>query len=218
MHCIVPGGGVDKEGNWQNIQTNGKFLFPVKALSKVFRAKYCEKLKAKSLIQYEQIRKNLWKKDWVVFAKKPFGSPKSVVEYLGRYTHKIAISNHRIKNIDDHNVIFEYKDYRVSGAKKTMQLTHGEFIRRFALHILPKRFVKIRHYGFLSSTWKRNKPKLLQEKLKVKILEKREKKPFLPKCTCCKTGNLHRIAVFDQRGPPAWYLGISRSSSSYPAN
>ena len=98
-----------------------------------------------------------------------------------------------------------------------MTLTHQECIRRFAMHILPKRFtssvrplgsgVKIRHYGFLSSTWKRKKLKLLQEKLKVKVFEKVEKKPFLPKCPCCKTGNLHRIAVFDQRGPPAWYLG-----------
>jgi hypothetical protein len=77
---------------------------------------------------------------------------------------------------------------------------------------LPKRFVKIRHYGFLSSTWKRQKLKLLQEKLKVKVLEKVEKKSFLPKCPCCKTGNLHRIAVFDQRGPPAWYLGGSQKS------
>ena len=86
------------------------------------------------------------------WAKKPFGSPKSVVEYLGRYTHKIAITNHRIKSIDDQNVAFDYKDYRAAGVKKQMTLSHQEFIRRFALHILPKRFVKIRHYGFLSST------------------------------------------------------------------
>jgi hypothetical protein len=100
----------------------------------------------------------------------------------------------------------------MAGVKKIMTLTHQEFIRWFALHILPKRFVKIRHYGFLSSTWKREKLKILQGKLQVKVLEKREKKPFLLKCPCCKTGNLHRIAVFDQRGPPAWYLGGSQSS------
>ena len=211
LHCIVPGGGVDKNGQFKNSHFKGNFLFPVKALSKVFRAKFCEKLKAKSPVKYEQIRQDLWKKPWVVFAKKPFGSPKSVVEYLGRYTHKIAISNHRIKSIDEQNVTFDYKDYRMAGVKKQMTLTHGEFIRRFSLHILPKRFVKIRHYGFLSSTWKRQKLKLLQEKLQVKILEKVEKKPFLPKCSCCKTGNLHRIAVFDQRGPPAWYLGDSQT-------
>jgi secreted Zn-dependent insulinase-like peptidase len=215
LHCIVPGGGVDKDDNWQNIRSDGKFLFSIKALSKVFRAKYCAKLKTKSPIQYEQIRQDLWKKPWVVFAKKPFGNTKSVVEYLGRYTHKIAISNQRIKSIDGQNVTFDYKDYRIAGAKKKMTLTHQEFIRRFALHILPKRFVKIRHYGFLSSTWKRQKLKLLQEKLKVKVLEKAEKKPFLPKCPCCKTGNLHRIAVFDQRGPPAWYLGGGQNTIPY---
>jgi hypothetical protein len=213
LHCIVPGGGIDKNGNWQNLRTDGKFLFPVKALSKVFRAKYCQKIKAKAPIHYEQIRQELWQKPWVVFAKKPFGSPKSVVEYLGRYTHKIAISNQRIKIINNENVTFDYKDYRADGFKKQMTLTHQEFIRRFALHILPKRFVKIRHYGFLSSTWKRQKLQLLQEKLQVKVLEKVEKKPFLPKCPCCKTGNLHRIAVFDQRGPPAWYLGVGQKSN-----
>ena len=212
LHCIVPGGGVDKNGNWQNIPGDGKFLFPVKALSKVFRAKYCEKLKERSPDNYTKVKKQLWEKQWVVFAKKPFGSPKSVIEYLGRYTHKIAISNNRIQSIDDQNVTFSYKDYRQNGFKKQMILTHEEFIRRFALNILPKRFVKIRHYGFLSSTWKREKLKVLQEKLKVKVLEKVEKKPFLPKCPCCKTGNLHRIAVFDQRGPPVWYLGDSQSS------
>jgi len=214
LHCIVPGGGINKNGQWQNSRTDGNFLFPVKALSKVFRAKYCQKFKENEPIKYEQIRQDLWKKPWVVFAKKPFGSPKLVVEYLGRYTHKIAISNHRIKGIDNENVTFDYKDYKVAGVKKQMTLTHKEFIRRFALHILPKRFVKIRHYGFLSSTWKRLKLKLLQEKLKVKVLEKREKKPFLPKCFCCKTGNLHRISVFDQRGPPAWFLGGSQSNNS----
>ena len=213
LHCIVPGGGVDKNGVWQNIRSDGNFLFPVKALSKIFRAKFCEKLKEKEPIKYEQIRQELWQKPWVVFAKKPFGSPKSVVEYLGRYTHKIAISSHRIKNVDAQNVTFDYKDYRQEGLKKQMTLTHQEFIRRFSLHILPKGFVKIRHYGFLSSTWKRQKLKLLQLKLKVKVLGNREKKPFLPKCPCCRTGNLHRIALFDQRGPPAWYLGVSQNTN-----
>ncbi|MCZ8331693.1 MAG: IS91 family transposase [Flavobacterium sp.] len=213
LHCIVPGGGVDKDGKWKNIRSDGKFLFPVKALSKVFRAKYCQKLKEKSPHDYARVQKQLWEKQWIVFAKKPFGNSKSVVEYLGRYTHKIAISNNRIQSIDDKTVTFTYKDYRQNGFKKQMRLTHEEFIRRFALHILPKRFVKIRHYGFLSSTWKRQKLKLLQEKIHVKVLEKREKKPFLPKCPCCKIGSLHRIAVFDYRGPPAWYLGGSQRSS-----
>ncbi len=175
-------------------------------------SKNCEKLKGKNPIGYEQIRQRLWQKPWVVFAKRPFGSPKAVVEYLGRYTHKIAISNRRIKAVDDKNVVFDYKDYRQQGIKKQMTLTHEEFIRRFALHILPKRFVKIRHYGFLGSSWKRQKLKGLQEKLNVMVLEKRERKPLFRKCSCCKTGNLHTIAVFDRRGPPVWYLGAGQNT------
>lgn len=212
LHCIVPGGGVDKNGNWRNIRSDGKFLFPVRALSKVFRAKYCEKLKDKSPDNYTSVKKQLWEKQWVVFAKKPFGNAHSVVEYLGRYTHKIAISNHRIQAIDDANVTFSYKDYRQNGFKKQMTLTHEEFIRRFALHILPKRFVKIRHYGFLSSTWKRKKLQLLQAKLRVKPVIAVAKASLIRKCSCCKIGILHTLAIFDKRGPPAWYLGGSQKT------
>ena len=219
LHCIVPGGGVDENGAWKNIKNDGKFLFPVKALSKVFRAKFCEKLKANlkdkfnenQENEYEKIRQSLWEKPWVVYAKKPFGSPKSVVEYLGRYTHKIAISNQRIRKIDAETVTFSYKDYRQKGIKKQMVLSHAEFIRRFAMHILPKRFVKIRHYGFLSSTWKRIKLKNLQQKLGIQPKEKPLPKPFQPKCSCCKTGNLVTIAMFDLRGPPQWFLEMSQS-------
>lgn len=215
LHCIVPGGGIDREGNWQNIRSDGKYLFSVKALSKVFRAKFCERLKRKDAIQYQQIRQKLWSKPWVVFAKRPFGSPKSVVEYLGRYTHKIAISNHRIKSIDADNVVFQYKDYRQNGFKKQMTLTHAEFIRRFALHILPRAFVKIRHYGFLSSTWKRKKLSVLQSKLGMQPVVKAIKTTTFRKCQCCKTGNLHTILVFDQRGPPPWYNGEGQNRIAY---
>ena len=184
-------------------------------MSKVFRAQYCEKLKSKEPIQYEQIRQELWQKSWVVFAKRPFGSPKSVVEYLGRYTHKIAISNHRIKAVDDKNVTFDYKDYKQKGIKKQMQLTHQEFIRRFAMHILPKGFVKIRHYGFLSSTWKQQKLGVLKSKLQIQPAVKTAQATKIRKCKCCKTGNLHTILIFDKRGPPEGYLGDSQNSSSY---
>jgi Putative transposase/Transposase zinc-binding domain len=136
LHCIVPGGGVDDQGNWQNVRADGKFLFPVKAMSKVFRAKYVAIL-SKSIKLELTLRNKLFEKPWVVYAKRPFGSPKSVVEYLGRYTHKIAISNHRILHIDDTAVTFAYKDYKQSGEKKLMTLPHAEFIRRFSQHILP---------------------------------------------------------------------------------
>ncbi|WP_185286903.1 IS91 family transposase, partial [Chryseobacterium indologenes] len=227
VHCIVPGGGVDENGAWKNIKNDGKFLFSVKALSKVFRAKFCEKLKHQLSLKlnenqrekfteneagnYEKLRQSLWEKPWVVYAKKPFGSPKSVVEYLGRYSHKIAVSNQRIRKIDAETVTFSYKDYRQKGIKKQMVLSHEEFIRRFAMHILPKRFVKIRHYGFLSSTWKRIKLKNLQQKLGIQPKEKLPPKAFQPKCSCCKVGNLVTIATFDLRGPPQWFLEMSRN-------
>ena len=230
LHCIVPGGGVDESGTWKNLHSDGKFLFPVKALSKVFRGKFCEKLKHQLSLKlnenqrekfteneagnYEKLRQSLWEKPWVVYAKKPFGSPKSVVEYLGRYTHKIAISNQRIRKIDAENVTFDYKDYRQKGIKKQMVLSHEEFIRRFAMHILPKRFVKIRHYGFLSSTWKRIKLKNLQQKLGIQPKEKLPPKVFQPKCSCCKVGNLVTIATFDLRGPPQWFLEMSQNLSA----
>lgn len=205
LHCIVPGGGIDKNGEWKNIRSDGKYLFCVKSLSKVFRAKYVSKLRARDLGD-QLLYDSLFKKNWVVYAKRPFGSPKSVVEYLGRYTHKIAISNHRIQKIEKDTVTFGYKDYKDNSQKKSMTLSHEEFIRRFSQHILPKRFVKIRHYGILSSTWKREKLKNLQLKLKVKIAEKKGKTTLLRVCPCCKKGLLKTICTFDQRGPPAQYL------------
>ena len=214
LHCIVPGGGVDKDGGWVNIRSDGKFLFHVKALSKVYRAKFCDVLKAKNPDDYTQVKKGLWAKPWVVYAKKPFGSAHSVVEYLGRYTHKVAISNNRIQEVDDKNVTFKYKDYRQNGTKKKMVLSHGEFIRRFALHILPKRFVKIRHYGFLSSTWKRKKLQDLQKKMNFTPIARETKVAPIRKCQCCKVGNLHTILIFDKRGLPAWYLGSSQKTAT----
>jgi hypothetical protein len=205
---------VDKHGNWHNIRADGKFLFPVKALSKVFRAKYIAALSSEVAID-KQLRNTLFKKDWVVYAKRPFGNAQSVIEYLGRYTHKIAISNHRLKAMDDRQVTFAYKDYKASGLKKQMSLTHKEFVRRFAMHILPRRFVKMRHYGVLSCTWKRVKLKALQSTLKVqpKAVAKPNK---WRKCPCCKTGNLITIEIFGSRGPPAAYMGASQNTPSCP--
>ena len=210
LHCIVPGGGVDAKGNWHNLRADGKFLFAVKAMSKVFRAKYIAELSKKLEID-KATREALFKKNWIVYAKRPFGSPKSVVEYLGRYTHKVAISNHRIRQVDDECVRFSYKDYRQNGLKKSITLTHSEFIRRFTQHILPKRFVRIRHFGFLSSTWKRVKFKKLREHFKLKPAEASEPKTLLRKCRCCKVGNLVTIATFDGRGTPSEYLGVGQN-------
>jgi len=127
------------------------------------------------------------------------------VGYLGRYTHKVAISNHRIEKVTEQSTFFRYKDYKNGGKTKPMELTNGEFVRRFSMHILPKRFVRIRHYGILSSTWKRKKLPDLRQQLKVKSIV-RELKLRLRKCPCCKTGNLIMIETFGERGPPAEYL------------
>lgn len=210
LHCIVPGGGVNRAGLWQNIRSDGKYLFPVKALSKVFRAKYMAALGGVGIDR--QLRDSLFKKNWVVYAKRPFGNAHAVLEYLGRYTHKVAISNHRLKDICADTVTFDYKDYKAKGEKKTMTLGTGEFVRRFALHVLPKRFMKMRHYGFLSSTWKRQKLKNLQASLGMKSKPGDEGKPSnFRKCPCCKVGNLLTIEVFGKRGPPAWYMGASQN-------
>ena len=204
LHCIVPGGGIDKDGKWKPYLRSNKYLFSVKALSKVFRAKYVQQLRDKG-VDDQPLIDNLFKKEWVVYAKRPFGGPEQVVEYTSRYTHKVAISNQRITQVDQTGVDFAYKDYRSGGQTKQMTLTNEEFVRRFAQHILPLRFVRIRHYGILSSSWKRGKLQALQTALQVS----RPTKPpqtHLRKCPCCKTGTLMTIEVFGSRGPPEKYL------------
>ncbi|MFV0352909.1 MAG: IS91 family transposase [Oscillospiraceae bacterium] len=210
LHCIVPGGGINKEGNWQKKLRSNKYLFAVKALSKVFRTKYVAALRQQG-IEDQSLLESLFTKDWVVYAKRPFGGPKQVIEYLGRYTHKVAISNHRIQEVTKDSTTFSYRDYKDGGKQKQMQLSNVEFVRRFAMHILPKRFVRIRHYGILSSSWKRGKLQALQKQLKVKRAEIKNK-TLLKKCPCCKTGTLITIEIFGKRGPPKKYLSANQSA------
>lgn len=200
LHCIVPGGGMDEKGRWKRKVRSDKYLFAVKALSKVFRAKYVQQLR-KEGIGDKTLLETLFKKEWVVYAKRPFGGPAQVIEYLGRYTHKVAISNQRLVEVDQQQVSFRYKDYRQNGATKIMALPVAVFVRRFALHILPRRFIRIRHYGILSSRWKNNRLQKLREVLKMQPVEC---KPLtlIRKCPCCKTGILITIEVFEKRGPP----------------
>ena len=139
--------------------------------------------------------------------ERPFGKPEHIVEYLGRYSHKIAISNHRLLNINYINkeVKFKLKNYRKGGTQTTMKLSTKEFIRRFQLHILPKGFTRIRHYGILSSSWKKVKLPAIQLELAGKKKHRRPLKKVIithRKCPNCKKGNLITIATFDSRGPP----------------
>ena len=204
LHCIVPGGGIDQYGKWQKQIRSNKYLFSVKALSKVFRAKYVQQLREAG-IEDKVLIESLFKQDWVVYAKRPFGGPSQVIEYLGRYTHKVAISNHRLQKVTDTEVTFSYRDYKADGMVKQMTLTNEEFTRRFAQHILPYRYVRIRHYGILSSNWKRGRLQQLQADLKVQP-KPVAAKTMLPKCPCCKTGTMITIEVFGKRGPPTKYL------------
>lgn len=206
LHCIVPGGGISLGDKWKNTIGNGKFLFPVKAMSKVFRAKYIEALR-KEIPQLEHLYKKLFDKKWTVYCKQPFFGPSMVIEYLGRYTHKIAISNHRLKNINNGKVTFSAKDYRRRGKKHEINLSYAEFIKRFALHILPKGFVRIRHYGILASAVKRKVAKMVELQLGIVIIKPRE--PLMHnKCPCCNIGQLVTIARFDIRGPPKRVLSL----------
>lgn len=206
LHCIVPGGGVSKSGKWKPARNNGKYLFPVKSMSKVFRARFVAGLRKRlKTEQVEGFYQSLFKKEWVVYCKRPFLGPAQVVEYLGRYTHKIAIGNHRIKNLDGQGVTFSVKEYRHGGRKSLMHLPDAEFIRRFALHILPKGFVRIRHYGILSSYHKRTTLAGLRQALgQVKLKEKPPLQHRL--CPSCKKGKLVTLAIFTARGPPAYWM------------
>ena len=168
IHCIVPGGGLSMNGE-QWIACKKGFFLPVRVLSRLFRRLFLEKMtqafnnnklkfygKQVAMAQpnqFAQLIESLGKKEWVVYAKRPFAGPKSVLAYLSRYTHRVAIANSRLLSHDEQGVTFKWKDYRLKGRTKykTMTLTSDEFMRRFLIHILPKGFHRIRHIGILSN-------------------------------------------------------------------
>lgn len=155
LHCIIPAGGLSKQGFW--INSKKKFFLPVKVLSRKFRGKYLALLKELKPAISKDILDICYNKEWIVYCKPPFKTTACVVEYLGRYTHRIAISNNRILKLEDGNVTFKWRDYSDCNRWKEMTLTAIEFIRRFLMHILPQGFMKIRHFGFLSSRGKQLK-------------------------------------------------------------
>jgi hypothetical protein len=172
LHCIVPGGGLSFNRKYW-ISSKKKFFIPVKVLSKKFRGKflfylknayYSRKLKftgdieyLKDKLNFQPFIDNLYRKEWVVYCKPPFNSAEYVLEYLGRYTHRVAISNNRILKLENGQVTFKWRDYKDSNKEKIMTITAEEFIRRFLMHILPNKFVKIRHYGILSNRSRKTK-------------------------------------------------------------
>jgi hypothetical protein len=159
VHCVVPGGGLAPDGKW--VSCRAGFFLPVRVLSRVFRGKFIEGLKRArangKLIGWERPREfdrlldASVRRDWVVYAKPPFGGPEQVLKYLARYTHRIAISNRRLVAINDRTVSFAYKDYAHGNRRRTMTLDGAEFLRRFLLHAVPPGFMRIRQFGLLAN-------------------------------------------------------------------
>ena len=235
LHCVVPGGGISADDKrW--IACRPGFFLPVRVLSRMFRRLFLEHLQAAfdadklqffSSLQplrdpkaFAAYLAPLRQTEWVVYAKPPFGGPEQVLNYLGRYTHRVAISNNRLLDTDNGKVCFRWKDYRDHSQQKMMTLEADEFIRRFLLHVLPDRFQRIRHYGFLGHRYRQAKLALCRQLLGValtstdpvprpdkldyrKLYEQLTGKS-LRECPVCYRGQMVTIAVLSasDRAPP----------------
>jgi hypothetical protein len=234
LHCVVPGGGIAPDGTrW--ISCRPGFFLPVRVLSRLFRRLFLQHLqgafangKLRFFSSLERLRDPqtfaqylapLRQVEWVVYAKPPFGGPERVLAYLGRYTHRVAISNNRLLSIDQGKVSFRWKDYRDDNRQKIMALEADEFVRRFLLHVLPVGFQRIRHYGFLAHRYREAKLTLCRRLLGASAPErtKHEDKPdyrdlyerltgkSLRDCPVCHKGHMVRIAEIlpgSLRAPP----------------
>src|SRR6266568_3057932 len=190
IHCVIPAGGISHDhSRWVHPRYPGFFL-PVKVLSRVFRGKFIAGLKRlyrrKQLRcagpsaalandkQFRELLRRLHRHDWGVYAKPAFGGPRQVLRYLGRYTHRLAISNHRLLSFEGERVTFRWKDYAHASQTRPMTLTATEFLRRFFLHVLPKGFVRIRHFGFLANRLRVSSLTLCQQLLSSSSPERAE--------------------------------------------
>lgn len=213
IHCLVPSLGYTLKGGMKHIGKHGKYLYPVTQLSDKFRGKFMagvkrRLLKGGLLAQYRSSVEKAWSTPWVVFCEQSLGKPEHVVGYLGQYIHRVAISNHRIIDVNDREVCFMSKDYRDEGEVKTARLTGEEFLRRFCQHILPSGFVKIRYYGIYSTRFRTT---ILNEKEKMvikpveTIIERIDRLTGIDvlKCPFCKKGRLVPVAIIPRiHSPP----------------
>ncbi len=215
VHLIVPAGGIDKKSQWKNSKQDGSFLFDVKQMSAVFSARFSKKLrrlKRQGKIK-KQVPRELIKKNWVVYAKQAFGSPHSVVEYLGRYTHRVAISNARIVEVTGTQVTFSWCDRKNGYQKKNETISGVAFLKRFLDHIVPPYFRRIRHLGFLASRNKKQNLQAIRKSLgeelspaaplsRPQILVLRFGQRSLLRCKDCG-GELQLLETYPrQRAPP----------------
>ena len=217
VHNIVSGGGMDSTGKWiKEKRSNGRFLFPRRAMEKIYKGYFLDHLRKyianQSLVftskkALENILSVVGAKKWNVYAKAPFGGPAQIIEYLGRYTHKVAITAHRILHIDDSHISFKYKDYADKHKQKVMVLSHEEFLRRFEQHILPKSFMKIRHAGYLHSKNKMQRIAAVCTQLKLPSPMQRVHTPLalrlllqtgkdITLCPVCKKGRMQLVKTF----------------------
>jgi hypothetical protein len=225
IHCIVPSAGVALNGQWKNIGQDGKYLYPVLQLSNAFKGRFLDSLKRalrkeNQLALFSDLVQQAYNTKWVVHSEPSLASADHVVHYLGQYTHRVAITNQRILNIADEKVTFIAKDYRDQTIKKPVVLDGVEFLRRFSMHILPTRFVKIRRYGIYNHTLKRNlELKFVpEEKPDIDVLIKRtqpaetnlqrfERLTGADPCKCpvCKTGRMVAVRELPRiRAPDCW--------------
>jgi len=214
IHCIVPALGYTLDGKLKQIGKKGKYLYPVKQLSLVFKTKLMGRiqkhlLKQKLFNQYKKETTQAWQKQWVVFCEPSLGKPERVIAYLGSYIHRVAITNQRIIDINQREVTFSLKDYCDGGKIKATTLKGEEFLRRFCLHILPKGFVKIRHYGIYSTRFRSTVLKSHGQML-VTIPEttteriKRVSGIDVHQCTYCKKGKLVLTEVVPRSRSPSF--------------
>ena len=240
VHCIVPNGGLTADGIWQLAKRgNANFLYPVKALKKVFKAFFLKQMRLvleQGLLilpsdfppntqAYYDWKENLYAKDWVIFTKKPFAGVKNVVKYLARYSHRVAITNHRLKTMDDHAVQFVYKDYADAARKKVMTLSGKDFLQRFCLHILPQGFRKVRQYGFLANACKANdlatarkalgqkQKQLLIRTVRKELAKKRLFGSKKDRCPCCQKGKMILVFTWSaNKDPPAYHIPAPKTA------
>lgn len=224
VHCIVPAAGYALNGQWKNIGHSGQYLYPVHQISDAFKGKFLDSLKRalrkeNELPLFNDAVQQAYKTKWVVHCEPSMASAEHVVKYLGQYTHRVAITNQRILDIADGKVTFIAKDYRDRAIRKPVTIDGTEFLRRFTMHILPKRFVKIRRFGIYNHTVKRNlnlqfvpeeKPDIdavmKQEKPPETNVERFERLTGVNPCLClvCKTGKMVAIRELPRIRSPAW--------------
>jgi hypothetical protein len=217
VHFIVPGGALTADNRWIEPKYKDKFLFPVHALSKVFRGKFIDGLKSAYYLgevelppdladlslpdNFESWIDDLVGRDWIVYCKPPFGNAEEVIRYIGRYTHRVAISNQRIVRVENDEVDFRYKDYKANTVVwQTMTLKAQEFIRRFLWHVLPKGFHKIRHYGFLANGRCKSKVAHIMSLLGTESIEDdcSMNDDFRIKCPECGQGKLYPMLIINR--------------------